>query len=311
MTPEKFQQAYQQGLTALDTQLARVSKELAILAATRPADHDAIAASVRSAQQAGETVGSVLAEAAGVVGDPPPLWATREELESTAARIVKKLQASAGNARRARLHAIASSLLVAQVLHPRWRKVVPALDALRLRAASQIQEAARLSEPPDLPGPADGGAWLAWAWELPTEEVEETLAKVRTVVPALVEVVLEIDPGHWVVIAEAIAMPEALAAAQESHSEVVIPEAEHAPEGASSIMSGAEMVPIADEVAIPSGSVLPSESWIGANSAPKLKPLSSNHENSSVIPGPRAKPRNNLPELPRKIDGYKEKRGES
>lgn len=315
MTPEKFQQTYQQGLTTLDAQIAGVKKELATLASARPADPDVVAAAVARAQQAAVSIGATLAEAAASAGDPPPVWATREELESTVARITEKLQARAGNARRTRLQAIGSSLLVAQVLHPRWRKVVPALDALRLRAAAQVQAAADSNTPPDLPGPADGGAWLAWAWELPTEEVEETLAAVRAVVPALVEVVLEIDPGHWVVIAEAIAMPDSAGSGRAMKAEEVPPQAERVVETASSILGDSgpdsDSVPIADEVSIPSGTVLPSESWIGANSAPRLKPKSSSHENSSVLPGPRAKPRNNLPELPRKIDGHKDKKGES
>ncbi|MBA4190046.1 MAG: hypothetical protein C0467_18840 [Planctomycetaceae bacterium] len=308
MTSDTFQNTYQQALAALDSQLSRVNRELATLAAARPADPDAVTAAVLRAQQAAESVGSVVAEAAAAVGDPPPLWATREELESTAERITEKLKTNAGNARRSRLQAIASSLLVAQVLHPRWKKVVPALDALRLRAVAQLQEVASGMNPPDLPGPVDGGAWLAWAWELPTEEVEDTLAVVRAVVPALVEVVLEIDPGHWVVIAEAIAMPESLGSGRDSHSEAVIPQADRVSDTASSILS--DMVPIADEVSIPTGTVLPSESWIGGKSAPGLNPLSSSHD-SSVLPGPRVKPRNNLPELPRKIDGHKEKKGES
>ncbi|MCE9562791.1 MAG: periplasmic heavy metal sensor [Planctomycetes bacterium] len=310
MTPDKFHQAYQQGLTALDAQLARVKREVATLAAARPADPDVIAAAVLRAQQAAEAIGSIVAEAAAAVGDPPPLWTTREELESTAARILEKLQANVGTARRARLQAIAGSLLVAQVLHPRWRKVVPALDALRLRAAKQVQDAAEGINPPDLPGPADGGAWLAWAWELPTEEVEESLSSVRAVVPALVEVVLEIDPGHWVVIAEAIAMPEPATATaakdkDPKSDEVKLHQAEPMAEAASSIMSGSDSVPIAE--AMPSGTVLPSESWIGANSTPRIKPGSS-HDNSSVLPGPRAKPKNNLPELPRRIDSHKDKK---
>jgi len=310
MTPDKFHQAYQQGLTALDAQLARVKREVATLAAARPADPDVIAAAVLRAQQAAEAIGSTLAEAAAVVGDPPPLWSTREELEATSARILEKLQASVGGARRSRLNAIAGSLLVAQVLHPRWKKIVPALDALRLRAAAQIQEAARSQEPPDLPGPVDGGEWLAWAWELPTEEVEQSLSGVRAVIPALVEVVLEIDPGHWVVIAEAIAMPEATPAAPANKDpksdEIKFAQAEPMAEAVSSIMSGSDSVPIADEVSMSPGMVLPSESWIGANSTPRMKPGSS-HDNSSVLPGPR-KPINNLPELPRRIDSHKEKK---
>jgi len=311
MTPEKFQQSYQQSLTALDSQLARVNREVANLSAARPADPDVIAAAVVRAQQAVEAVGSVVAEAAAVVNDPPPLWATRADLESIATSITEKLKSHAGSARRVRLEAIAASLLMAQVLHPRWRKVVPALDALRLRAAAQVQEAANSNDPPDLPGPVDGGDWLAWAWELPTEAVEESLAAVRTVVPALVEVVLEIDPGHWVVIAEAIAMPEAIATAQEVPMMASAPKSNPTPDSGSSILSDPDSVPIADEVSIPSGTVLPSESWIGASSGQRLNPLSSNHEDSSVLPGPRMKPRNNLPDLPRRLDGPKDKKGEN
>ncbi|MFO0825723.1 MAG: hypothetical protein U0792_21810 [Gemmataceae bacterium] len=307
MTPDKFQQSYQQGLGSLDAQLARVNREVATLSAARPADPDVINAAVLRAQQAAEAIGSILAEAAAVVGDPPPLWATREELESTATKLVEKLRASVGGARRTRLQAIASSLLIAQVLHPRWKKVVPALDALRLRAVQELQEAAKATEPPELPGPTDGGEWLSWAWDLPTEKVEETLSMVRGIVPALVDVVLEIDPSHWVVIAEAIAMPEPLATAAESKIAKSAPPAEPVSE-ASSILHDSDSVPIADAVTIPPGTVLPSESWIGASSAPKLKPKSS-HESSSVL-GRTSKPKNQLPELPRRLDGFKDRKPE-
>jgi uncharacterized protein YukE len=321
MTPDTFQSTYRQALATLDAQLARLNREVATLAAAHPADPDVIASAAARARQAAETVTAAVNEAAAAVGDPAPVWGGREELDAAAARLVEKLRASAGNARRTRLRAIAGSLLVAQVLHPRWKKVVPALDALRLNAAAQLQEAAGAADPPDLPGPADGGAWLAWAWELPMQEVEQALASVRASVPALVDVVLEIDPGHWVVTpeaeaeavaeavadAEAVAVPDATAVPRgDSLSDVLMAQVALPPsaDGASSILT-ADAVPIAD--ALSSGSVLPSESWIGANSAPGLRPLSSS-DDSSVLPGPtRMKPRNNLPELP-KPDPFKDKK---
>ncbi|WP_439622773.1 hypothetical protein [Gemmata sp.] len=322
MTPDTFQSAYRQALATLDAQLARLNREVTTLAAAHPADPDVIASAAARARQAAEAVTAAMNEAAAAAGDPPPLWGGREELDAAAARLVEKLKASAGNARRTRLRAIAGALLVAQVLHPRWKKVVPALDALRLKAAAQLHEAAAVPDPPDLPGPADGGAWLAWAWELPMQEVEQALASVRASVPALVAVVLEIDPGHWVVTpeaeaeavaeavaeAEAVAVPDAAAVPRgDSLSDVLMAQVALPPsaEGASSILSDGDAVPIAD--AVSSGTVLPSESWIGANSAPGLRPLSGT-DDSSVLPGPpRMKPRNTLPDLP-KPDPFKDKK---
>lgn len=311
MTPDTFLSAYQQALAALDAQLARINRELTTLAAAHPADPEVIASAAARAQQSAAQVAALLAEAATAAGEAPVAWNGRAELDAAAARLAEKLKSSAGNTRRTRLRAIAGSLLVAQVLHPRWKKVVPALDALRVKAAEQLQAvAAAPTDPPDLPGPADGRAWLAWAWELPMQEVEQALAAVRAAVPALVDVVLEIDPGHWVVtpaaeaepaaeaVAEAVAVPDASAVRGDSLSDVlmaqIVPTA--SADGASSIFTG-DAVPVAD--AVSSGTVLPSESWIGANSAPRLNALSSSGDESSVLPGPRVKPRNNLPELPR------------
>jgi hypothetical protein len=271
MTPDNLQQRYQQALAALDAQLARLNRELSTLAVARPADPDVIAAAVARAQQASEAVGSLVGAAADAVGEPPPVWGTRDELDATVRRLTERLRAAAVERRRARLRAVAGALLAAQVIHPRWRKVVPALDSLRLRAADQVREAADAADPPELPGPADGTAWLAWAWNLTPEQVEDALAGVRKSVPALAEVVLEIDPGHWF----AQALPDAplepaASPVGSSRSDSILPD--QVPMG----------VPVAEVVADPleSAVVPPSDAWV--EEEPELE---------SAPPAPPARPK--------------------
>src|SRR5262245_44458028 len=270
MTPDNLQQRYEQALAALDAQLDRVNRELATLAAARPADPDVIAAAVTRAQQASEAVGSVVGAAAGEVGDPPPVWDTRAELDATVRKLAERLRSAAVERRRGRLRAVADALLAAQVIHPRWRKVVPALDALRLQAAEQVQQAADADDPPELPGPADGAVWLSWAWELPPEQVEEALAVVRKSLPVLAQVVLEIDPGHWVAMAEAAPEPEAKTERPRGSapSSLIDPDLDPA------AFPLSESVPVADVVATPPNAeaVHASEAWIEAEPAPESAP---------------------------------------
>lgn len=308
MTPDTFKQRFQQGIGSLDAQLNRIKTELNTLSAGRPADPDRIASAVARAQQAAEAVGSTVAEAAAAVGDPPPVWETREQLDEAVSRLEGRLRTLKSSAQRKRLTAIAESLLIAQVMHPKWRKVVPALEALRTQAATQVQELAAKEQPPELPGPDDGSAWLAWAWDLTPEQVEESLAVVRGAAPALAEVVLEIDPSQWIVVADGVVVAEPVssrivkleaAKAQPASAKVAaqpqpakpesIPPAEDVVEaepvsGVLARSAEPDAEPVVD-LGTNHKSVMPSESWVGSGSSigtPDALPAGD--EESSVIP---------------------------
>jgi hypothetical protein len=319
MTPDTFKQRFQQGVASLDAQLNRVQTELNALSAGRPADPDRIAAAVTRAQQAADAVGSAVAEAAAAVNDPPPVWETRKELEEIFTRLEQRLRMLRSSSQRKRLAAIAESLSIAQVVHPKWRKVVPALEALRTQAANQVQELAAKELPPELPGPEDGNAWLAWAWDLTTDQVEETLAVVRSVAPALAEVVLEIDPSQWVVVADGVVVAEPVssrivklesAKPESSKTAAPAPAPSAAPEPVESnpppqAEEVVEAEPVSgvlartvEEPTVDLGtnlkSVMPSESWIGSGSSVSMPPeaLPASDEESSVIPTrPRLPPK--------------------
>jgi hypothetical protein len=140
-------------------------------------------------------------------------WSSREGFTTAVSALGAKLKRVQSDTARLRLSGIADTLARGAVKHWREQQRVR-WDRARLDAAAETSALATSDAPPDLPGPAQGPSWLEWALGLGDPGVQQNLAQLDTILPALMDFLCSVQIGGFcfptLSTTEAVATPEAV-----------------------------------------------------------------------------------------------------
>lgn len=152
-----------------------------------------IQASVQVAVERGEALRKHLS-LSGV--DPLPEWSSVDDLPATVDLLNETLVARRRTLRRTRLMSLKSALADGQITH-RLQRRRSQLDALRVEAVAELEGLANQETPPTLPGSVSGDSWLAWAWQLDPDQLDQLLDHLEAHYTALIAFLEQVEPDFW------------------------------------------------------------------------------------------------------------------
>jgi hypothetical protein len=197
MNREDFETACRSDLERLKELAEALIQDAEEVRAARPFDPAILGERLQSAGRHADELRRRIEQAAGVLGEPTPVWGDRVDLEACLARLGEGLARQEQERPRRRLRGLADALRGGWFLNRRTRKLVTAFEEVRLQALAEAEQAARAEAPPDLPGPDQGELWLAWAWRLDPASLDAEVARIRGDFPHLMQLAYEADPSQW------------------------------------------------------------------------------------------------------------------
>ena len=198
---------------SLDDSLALLSESLGKLHASLPIDIPEIARQLGAAADAIRNLQAFVSSEL-----PDASWQSRDEFDTLLDKVQKTLDARAIEQLRSRLLDLAAELERGTIVHRRELRVEQ-VNQLREQAINELLDhAGSDGAPPPLPGP-DAPHWVEWACELKEPEDTQSLQMLRSGFARLDDLVANLEPGMWMVGADAAAAQQAHAEAQRAEEE--------------------------------------------------------------------------------------------